>query len=66
MGKVEHIEQQVASLAPDELATFRAWFVSFDADAWDKQIESDAGAGRLDAFAAAALDEHRAGRTKPL
>ena len=66
MGKVEHLEQQVASLAPDELATFRAWFVSFDADAWDKQIDSDAGTGRLDALAAAALDERRARRTKPL
>jgi hypothetical protein len=66
MGKVEHIEQQVASLAPDELASFRAWFESFDADAWDKQIETDAEAGRLDALAAAALDEHRTGKTRSL
>jgi len=66
MGNVELLKQQVASLAPDELATFRAWFVSFDVDAWDKQIDSVAGAGRLNTLAAAALDEHRAGRTKPL
>jgi len=66
MGKVEHIEQQVASLAPDELASFRAWFESFDADAWDKQIETDAEAGRLDALAAAAFDEHRTGKTRSL
>ncbi len=57
MGKVEHIEQQVASLAPEELASFRTWFVSFDADAWDRQIASDAVAGRLDALADAALEE---------
>lgn len=66
MGKIEHIEQQVASLAPDELASFRTWFASFDADVWDKQITADASAGRLDALADAALQEHRKGHTKLL
>jgi hypothetical protein len=66
MGKVEHIERQVASLAPEELASFRTWFVSFDSDAWDMQIAADACAGRFDALADAALAEHRDGRTKPL
>jgi hypothetical protein len=63
---VESIEQQVASLKPDELAVFRAWFSTFDSDAWDKQIAADANDGRLDALAAAALDEHRQGKTKEL
>jgi len=66
MGKLEQIEQEVASLAADELATFREWFAAFDADAWDKQIAADASAGRLDALADAALEEHRKGRTKSL
>jgi hypothetical protein len=66
MGTLERIEQEIASLAPDELASFRSWFASFDADAWDRQIESDAKAGLLDNLAAAALEEHRSGRTKPL
>jgi len=66
MGKIEYIEQQVASLAPEELAAFRTWFASFDADAWDKQIASDASAGKLDALAETALQEHREGRTKAL
>jgi hypothetical protein len=66
MGKLEHIEQQVAALAADELASFRAWFEAFDADAWDKQMAADAKAGRLDVLAEAALEEHRKGRTKVL
>lgn len=66
MGKIEHIEQQVASLAPDELASFRAWFASFDADVWDKQIETDTSGGRLVALADAALQEHRKEHTKLL
>jgi len=66
MGKVESIEQQVASLQPEELAVFRAWFSTFDSDAWDEQIAIDANGGRLDALAAAALEEHRQGKTRDL
>ena len=66
MDKLESIEQQVASLAPEELATFRSWFASFDAKAWDRQIESDADAGAFDSLADAALEEHRKGRTRSL
>ncbi|HEX6832090.1 MAG TPA: hypothetical protein VF132_01040 [Rudaea sp.] len=66
MGKLEQIEQQVAALGPEELASFRSWFVAFDAKAWDRQIEADAETGLLDALANAALAEHRKGSTKPL
>ncbi len=66
MGKVESIEQQVASLEPEELATFRQWFFSFDADAWDERIAADIESGRLDSLADAALEQHRGGKTKAL
>lgn len=66
MGKVEAIEQQVAALAPDDLAAFRQWFASFDGDAWDKEIVSDAAAGRLDALADQALEHHLQGKSKLL
>lgn len=66
MGKVEKIEREVASLSTSELATFREWYASFDADAWDRRIEDDASAGRLDALATQAIDAHRAGMTKAL
>jgi hypothetical protein len=35
----------------------------YDAEARDKQLEADVGAGKLDAFAREALREHKAGRT---
>jgi hypothetical protein len=60
------IENAVAGLPPDELAKFWAWFVEFDADAWDQQIEEDIRAGRLDALADEALQDHREGRTTEL
>lgn len=55
MGKIETIEHEIAKLSPAELAAFRAWFGQFDANAWDQQIAEDVAAGKLDAFADAAL-----------
>jgi hypothetical protein len=66
MGKVEKIEDEVRALSAEELATFRKWFREFDAEAWDREIEADAHAGKLDALADRALSDHRAGKTTPL
>lgn len=66
MGKLEHLQEQVAALTPAELAEFREWYRAFDVDAWDRQMKDDAAAGRLDAAAAEALAAHRNGRTRPL
>ena len=66
MSKVEAIEQQVAALRPEELASFREWFVSFDADAWDDQIAADIAEGRLDALASEALEQHAKGKSTAL
>jgi hypothetical protein len=66
MGKVEKIENEVRALSSEELAAFRMWFREFDAEAWDREIEADAHAGKLDALADRALSDHRAGNTTPL
>jgi len=56
----------VRKLSAEELATFRQWFQAFDAEAWDRQIEADALAGKLDALTEEALKDYQAGRTTPL
>ena len=66
MSTILEIERAVAQLSPDELAAFRSWFAQVDADAWDCEMEADADAGRLDAFAAEALSELRSGRCTDL
>jgi len=63
---IEDIENAVAKLAPDELAKFRAWFATFDAERFDRKIERDIKAGRLDRLADEALAEFRAGRAREL
>ena len=66
MGKVESIESLIQELSPEELATLRVWFATYDAEAWDRQLEADAKAGKLDALAERALQDHLAGRSTKL
>jgi hypothetical protein len=66
MSQVERIEEEVQNLSPDELKAFRDWFARFDAAEWDKQIEADAGNGKLRSLAERALLDHEAGRSTVL
>jgi len=66
MGKIELLEKQIRELSSAELAELRQWFAEFDAELWDRQMEADVKAGRLDRLAEEALEEFAAGRTKPL
>jgi hypothetical protein len=66
MGKIEQIEDYIRNLSAEELAKFRAWFAEFDAQAWDRQIEADSKAGKLDRLIEKSLAEHKAGKSRPL
>jgi len=66
MGKVEKIEREIKDLSPDEMTELREWFAAFDAEAWDRQLEADVRAGKLDARADQALKAHASGRTTKL
>ena len=66
MTKVEKLENEVRQLNLDERATFRDWFRRYDSDEWDKEIERDVAAGRLDKLAEEAIAAHKAGRTREI
>jgi len=66
MTKVEQLEKEVQTLTPAELASFRNWFAEYDWLAWDRQLEADVAAGKLDKFAAEALAEFERGETTEL
>jgi hypothetical protein len=66
MTRVQQIESEVEKLSPKELAAFRKWFDEFDAAAWDRQIEDDVQAGKLDALAERALRSHASGKSSRL
>jgi len=66
MRKVEEIEEQIRNLSGDELAEFRKWYAEFDAQAWDRQIEADVKAGKLDSLGEAARQARREGESTEL
>lgn len=66
MTTVAQITGAVKRLPKKDLARFRKWFAGYDATVWDKQMEADVAAGRLDALAREALRDLRAGRTTAL
>ena len=66
MSEVEQIERRIEGLPPEDLAEFRAWFLEYDARVWDRQIEADSKAGRLDGMIAEALAEYKAGKAHDL
>jgi hypothetical protein len=63
---VEDLESAISRLSAEELARFSAWFEDFLADRWDRQIEADIKAGRLDAAGKRADEDFEAGRCTPL
>lgn len=66
MTGISEIELAVAKLSRQDLSAFREWFQEFDADAWDRQLEADVSAGRLDMLADEALQDLREGRCTDL
>lgn len=62
MTRIEDIEKAVSQLAPREYNIFRDWFEQFETLRFDRQIEQDAKAGKLDRLAGAALNDYREGR----
>ena len=66
MSNVEKIEQEVLALSSAELDVFRKWFIEFDAEAWDRQIEEAIQAGKLDALADQAIQSFHSGTCSPL
>lgn len=61
MRNLQYLEDQVKQLSSEELAQFRQWFLKWDSDEWDRQVECDAGEGKLDALAVEALAEYQPG-----
>jgi hypothetical protein len=67
MTSVQEIITAVKGLSDAEKAEFLARLNELDLeDAWDRQIEADAKAGRLDHLWQKALEDIEAGRTKSL
>lgn len=60
------LQSAIAQLSAEDLATLAEWLQSYHEQVWDKQIESDLDAGRLDKLLAEVDREREAGLARPL
>lgn len=63
---IKEIEAAIVELPVQEVTELMGWLAERHAQLWDKQIEDDLEAGRLDAVLAEAEKEYKAGLAKPL
>jgi len=61
--RVQAIEEQIKTLSPGELAELREWIVEHEWAEWDRQIERDSTAGKLEKLFAKARADHAAGKS---
>ena len=66
MSTVQEIKDAVSQLPLEDLAVFRVWFAEFDVTSWDRQLDADVAAGRLDQLAEEAFQDSRGGRCTDL
>jgi hypothetical protein len=66
MTKLEKIEQDISSLSNEDFHRLTEWIEEYKADLWDRQMEADVKAGKLDKLIAEAKADIAAGRVKPL
>jgi hypothetical protein len=66
MTKLEELERAVASLTEEEYREFRHWFLERDWEPWDRQIEADSRAGKLDFLVREALEAKKQGKLEEL
>jgi hypothetical protein len=66
MSTVKEIKAAISKLTFEERAELARWFHGWKDDDWDRQMASDAAAGRLDRLLAAADKEINAGHLRDL
>jgi hypothetical protein len=63
---VEEIQLAISRLSAKDFDRLSRWFEEFLADRWDRQIEADILAGRLNSAGRRADEDFDAGRCSPL
>jgi len=61
-NRLAELETEVERLSEQDYGEFRRWFLERDWQAWDRQIEADSAAGRLDFLVRESRDAKHSGR----
>jgi hypothetical protein len=63
---LDKIKQEISTLPYDDIVALESWRAELHNELWDKEIEADVAAGKLDKFAAKALADLAADKVRPL
>jgi hypothetical protein len=66
MSTLEQIEAAILTLPSDEFKRLKQWVLDKDYERWDEQLEEDVASGKLDALAAEAIAEFKAGNCQEI
>ncbi len=66
MTNVHEIKEAIRHLSSEDFSLFKEWFLEFEANQWDQQIENDIQAKKLDKLAQNALKAFQAGKCTEL
>ncbi len=61
MSEVAEVQRAVIGLSKSQYSQFVSWLIEYDWEQWDRQIEVDSGADKLDFLAFKALESKRRG-----
>ena len=66
MSKIDELKAEIERLASEEFAELFRWLSEKDWEQWDKEIEADSRAGKLDFLVREAHEEKAKGTLKDL
>ena len=66
MSTVAEIENALQALPVRDAWTVAGWLQHYLDEKWDRRIDADLAAGKLDKLAEKAIGDYHAGRVKPL
>jgi hypothetical protein len=66
MTEISEIQRAILSLPESDYTKLREWLAEIDWERWDREIEADSKAGRLDFLAAEADEAKKSGTLRDL
>jgi len=66
MSKIDELKAEIMSLPSEQIAEIFRWLSEKDGERWDREIEADSQAGRLDFLINEAAEEKAKGTLKDL
>ncbi len=66
MASIAKIQEEILALSETDYQQLKQWLNELDKDEWDRQIEEDSNAGKLDFLISEALEAKEKGTLKNL